>query len=328
MALIGSLDTGVSALDNFSQGLDVISDNIANVNTVGFKSSTTNFADTFSNVLQASAPAAAGTTASNTTATQIGMGSTIGSITADYSEGTLQSTGVPTDLAITGNGFFNVRDPVSGNSFGTRAGDFQLDNSGNVVTSNGMRLQGLTGGTISFAATDVNGQLTYSPTTTPPSTVGDLNVNYNVAIGSGVTNNTNGAFTDAQVAAGAPALTSYAIGADGSVNLSLSNGDTFVTGQVMLQNFQDPNALIRQGNNLLSGQQAAGLIGGTGLTAANNTPGSSGLGQIQAGNLETSNADLTTQMSDLITMQRSFQAASSIVTVSNSILNTIVGLTQ
>ena len=158
--------------------------------------------------------------------------------------------------------------------------------------------------------------------------MGDINVNASLSIGNGLTNSTNGAFTDAQVAAGAPTVTSYAIGTDGTVNLSLSNGDTFAAGQVLVQNFQDPNALVRQGDNLLSGQQVAGPNRWHGIDAANNTPGSGGLGQIQAGNLEMSNADLTTQMSDLITMQRSFQAASSIVTTSNAILGTIVTLTQ
>lgn len=324
MALIGSLETGVSALNNFSQGLNVVSDNIANVNTVGFKSSTTNFADTLSNVLQYATPAA-GSSASSTT-TQIGMGSTIGSITVDQGEGTLQSTSVPTDLAVTGNGFFSVRDPVSDNSYVTRAGDFQLDDSSNLVTPSGSRLQGLSGGSISYSATSVNGQLVYTPTIVPPAVVGDISVHYDVGIGNGLTNATNGAFTDAQVDASKPALSSYAVGKDGSLNLYLSNGDSFVAGQVMLQNFQDPNALIRQGNNLLSGQQAAGPIGGAGLTAANNMPGNNGLGQIQSSTLELSNADLTQQFSDLITMQRSFQAASRIVTVSDSVLEEIVNL--
>ena len=78
MALIGSLDSGISALTNFSKGLEVISDNIANVNTVGFKGSTTDYADNFSDVLQHSAPAANGSDASNTTATQVGLGMHIG----------------------------------------------------------------------------------------------------------------------------------------------------------------------------------------------------------------------------------------------------------
>lgn len=326
MALIGSLDSGISALTNFSKGLSVISDNIANVNTVGFKGSTTDYADNFSDVLQHSAPAADGSNASNTTATQIGLGMHIGSVRGNFSEGTLDSTGVPTDMAITGAGYFTVRDPQSGGNFVTRAGDFRLDDTGNIVTQGGLRLEGLSGGKISFSASSVNGQLVYTPTKTPPAGVGDLKVGYDVSVGNGLTNDTGGDFTDAQVAAGAPRMSSYAIGKDGNVNIYLSNGDSFSAGQVLLQNFRDPNALIREGNNLYSSQDAAGPIGGKTLTAANNTPGTNGLGGTQSGSLELSNVDLTKEFSNLITTQRSFQAASRIVTVSDSVLEEIVNL--
>ena len=326
MALIGSLDSGISALTNFSKGLEVISDNIANVNTVGFKGSTTDYADNFSDVLQNSAPAADGSTASNTTATQIGLGMHIGSVRGNFAEGTLDTTGVPTDMAITGNGYFSVKDPQNGNAYVTRAGDFRLDDTGNIVTSAGLNLQGLTGGKISYDVTDVSGQLVYTPTKTAPSTIGSLKVGYDVSVGNGLTNDTGGAFTDAQVAAGAPTMNSYSIGKDGNVNIYLSNGDSYSAGQVMLQDFRDPNSLIREGNNLYSGQEAAGAIGGTALTAANNTPGTNGLGGTQSGSLELSNVDLTQEFSDLITTQRSFQAASRIVTVSDSVLEEIVNL--
>ncbi len=326
MALIGSLDSGISALTNFSKGLEVISDNIANVNTVGFKGSTTDYADNFSDVLQHSAPAADGSDASNTTATQIGLGMHIGAVRGDYSEGTLDTTGVATDMAITGNGYFTVKDPQTSNTYVTRAGDFRLDDSGNIVTSNGLNLQGLTGGKISYDVTSVNGQLVYTPTKTPPATVGGLQVGYSATVGNGLTNDTGGAFTDAQVEAGAPTMNSYAIGKDGNVNVYLSNGDSFSAGQVLVQDFRDPDSLIREGNNLLSGQDAAGPVGGSTLTAANNTPGTNGLGGTQSGSLELSNVDLTKEFSDLITTQRSFQAASRIVTVSDSVLEEIVNL--
>ncbi len=328
MALIGSLDSGVSALNNFSKGLQVISDNIANVNTVGFKGSTTTYADTFSDVLQRSSPAPAGGNVSNTTATQIGLGMQISSIKANFGEGTLSTTGVPTDLAITGSGFFSVHDAQSNTSYVTRAGDFRLDDTGNIVTQNGLRLQGLTGGSVSFSATSVNGQLVYTPTKSAPAATGDLKVGLNIALGSGLTNDTGGQFTDAQVEAGKPRLESFAIGKDGSLNLFLSNGDSFAAGKVMLQNFRDPNALIRDGSNLYSNMDAAGPEGGISLTADNNTPGSNGLGGIQSGSLELSNVDLTKEFSDLITTQRSFQAASRIVTVSDSVLEEIVNLKQ
>src|SRR5580698_7289519 len=131
-----SLDSGVSALEQFQQQLNVIANNIANVNTVGFKAADVNFADALSETL--------GTTAAGST--QVGTGVMTASITNDFSTpGSLSSTGVESDLAINGNGFFVVKDPTSGNSYVTQDGTFTVDSSGYLVTSGGLRLQGTTG---------------------------------------------------------------------------------------------------------------------------------------------------------------------------------------
>jgi flagellar hook protein FlgE len=95
---------------------------------------------------------------------------------------------------------------------------------------------------------------------------------------------------------------------------------------VLLQNYNNPAALENVGNNLYTNMAAAGPIGGSTLTAANNTAGANGLGSIQSGALEGSNVDLTQQFSDLITTQRSFEAASRLITVSDTILDDIVNL--
>jgi flagellar hook protein FlgE len=82
---------------------------------------------------------------------------------------------------------------------------------------------------------------------------------------------------------------------------------------------------MREGGNLYSGLTAAGPMGG-GILAGNNDPGTSGLASIQAGTLEQSNVDLTQQFSDLITAQRSFQAGSRLITVSDTVLEDVVNL--
>jgi flagellar hook protein FlgE len=190
-------------------------------------------------------------------------------------------------------------------------------------------VQGLTGGTATYAATDVNGALTFTKTDVPPGTLGDINVNFGISIGNGLTNNTGGAFTDAQVNAAAPSLQSYAVDPLGNVVLTLSNGDTVNAGQILLTDFSDPNALMMQGNNLYSNMEAAGPIGGsTSLSASGNAPGSNGLGSIQAGALEESNVDLSSEFANLITAQRSFQAGARLVTVSDTILEEVVNLKQ
>src|SRR5579862_8604898 len=98
-----SMDSGVSALDQFQQELDVIGNNIANVETVGFKSANVEFANALSETLGSNS---AGTE-------QIGTGVVTGSITDSFTQGTFSSTGVPSNLAINGNGFFVVQDPSS-----------------------------------------------------------------------------------------------------------------------------------------------------------------------------------------------------------------------
>src|SRR5687768_13062892 len=99
MALIGTLTSGVSALKTFSKGLEVIGNNIANVNTTGYKSSSTSFADTFSNTLRS---AAAG---GGNSAVQVGTGVQIAGISTNYTQGSLSSTGKGSDLGISGTGY-------------------------------------------------------------------------------------------------------------------------------------------------------------------------------------------------------------------------------
>jgi flagellar hook protein FlgE len=94
----------------------------------------------------------------------------------------------------------------------------------------------------------------------------------------------------------------------------------------MLKNFADPHALISIGNNLYSNFAAAGPVGAEGLNKTDNTPGNDGLGEIIGGALELSNVDLTQEFSDLILTQRSFQAASRIITVCDSVLEELVNL--
>jgi flagellar hook protein FlgE len=284
MALINSLTSGVSALQTFGKSLEVIGNNIANVNTTAYKGSRNYNEDNFSDVLRRSSPS--GATSSNTDGMLIGSGVHLGAVRAKFTQGSLKTTGNPTDLGIAGNGFFLVNDPVSGTQYATRAGDFRMDDQGYLVTNGGYRVQGLTGGT-------------------PPSTVGDIKLG------------TPPAGTQ---------LESFSIDAQGQLTEFYSDGTSAITNQVLMQNYSDPNALMSSGNNLFTGMSAAGPIGGATLTAANNAPGTNGLGSVMQGTLELSNVDLTEEFSELITAQRSFQAASRVITTSDQVLEEIVNL--
>jgi flagellar hook protein FlgE len=290
MSLIGTLTSGVSAMESFEQGLSVIGNNIANVNTTAFKSGSASYADSFSNILQSSTPAPGTGAGSNTDSIEVGTGVSVSGVSTNFNQGSLSSTGVPSDLAVSGNGFFVVRDPSDGTEYATRAGNFTVDSSGYLVTAQGYRVQGLTGG---------------GPGS-PPTTVGDIKLG------------TPPAGTQLQ---------SYTVDGSGNFVESYSDGSTATTNQVLLQNFQNPSALTSVAGNLYSGMaDAQPVSGSTTLSASANTAGTGGLGSVQSGALELSNVDLTTEFANLITTQRSFEAGSRLITVSDTILEDIVNL--
>ena len=326
MSLVGTLNSGVSALTTFARAIQVTSNNISNVNTTGFKGSRSEFQDSFSNLLQQAAPSPTSGLGSNRDSIQLGNGVRLASVTSSFSQGTLTTTGSNSDLGISGPGFFRVRDSLNNVDYVTRSGDFRLDDQGYLVTSEGFRVQGLFDGDATFDATAANGVITFAKTETAPSTVGDIRIKFNVSVGSGITNSTGGAFTDAQVNLKRPTMQSFTIGAQGDVVVGLSNGDTFVRGRVLMQNFSDPNALTREGKNLFSGIGSAGPVGGPGLSPTNNVAGTNGLGRIEVGTLELSNVDLGQEFADMIVTQRSFQAGSRVITVADSMLEEVINL--
>lgn len=138
--MIRSMSSALSGLRNHQVMLDVVGNDIANVSTVGFKSSSTVFSDVLTQTLQG-AGAPSGTTA-GTNPAQIGLGSRLAGTVQSFTQGALQRTGRTTDLAIQGDGFFVVSG--GGQELYTRAGSFNLDAAGNLVTNEGMYVQGWT----------------------------------------------------------------------------------------------------------------------------------------------------------------------------------------
>lgn len=136
--MMRSLFAGVSGLKAHQTRMDVIGNNIANVNTVGYKSSRVTFQDVlYQTIRSASAPA---TSRGGTNPVQIGLGVQIGSIDVIHTPGSPQPTGVQSDLAISGNGFFVLLDGER--QLYTRAGAFSLDEAGWLIAPNGMRVAG------------------------------------------------------------------------------------------------------------------------------------------------------------------------------------------
>lgn len=264
MALLGTLTSGVSALKTFGKSLEVIGNNIANVNTTGYKGSTTSFADTLGSTLRAASPTQAGL--------QVGTGVRIGTVSTNFKQGSLTSTGNATDLAVSGQGYFLVRDSA-GAEYATRDGAFHFDTTGRLLNAQNMAVVGSDGNAITAA--------TY------------------------------------------PTAASLSIGTDGTITIFAADGTSATGGQVGLLRIADESKLMKAGSNLFD-FSATGASSTTDLGAAGDA--TLGLGRIQSGELEGSNVDLAEQFSDLITSQRSFQAASRLITVSDSVLEDVVNL--
>jgi flagellar hook protein FlgE len=137
--MMRSLFSGVSGLQNHQTRMDVIGNNIANINTTGFKRNRVNFQDILYQQMQGAARPTEDLGGVNPK--EVGLGMSIASIDTLHIQGALQSTYVPTDLAITGNGFFILDD--KGTQLFTRAGAFSVDSDGVMVNpANGMKVQG------------------------------------------------------------------------------------------------------------------------------------------------------------------------------------------
>jgi flagellar hook protein FlgE len=127
MSLSSALFSGISGLNTLGNSMTVIGDNIANVNTVGFKGSRVTFQDV----------------ATTSGTAQVGRGTILADISSSFAQGSFESTNSTTDLAIGGQGFFIVRDPVSANNeYYTRAGEFRFDKDGNFVNPAGYIVRG------------------------------------------------------------------------------------------------------------------------------------------------------------------------------------------
>ena len=268
-----SLDSGVSALDQFQQELNVVGNNIANVNTVGFKAADVNFADALSQTLGAN----------SAVSMQVGSGVLTAAITNQFTQGSITSTGVQTDMAVNGSGFFLVRDASTGADYVTRDGEFSVDNNGYLVTSTGLRVQGYTDAGLT--------------------TQGDIQVNNTGAPGGDTS-----------------AVQSYTFGSDGKLTVQLADGTQFTRGQILLQNFSNPEQLVKAGDNLFSGLTSAGAL------AAPVAPSSNGLGNLVSGAVEMSNVDLAGQLTSLITTQRAYEANTKVITTSDEILQDLINL--
>jgi flagellar hook protein FlgE len=161
--MLRSLFSGISGLRAHQQMMDVTGNNIANVNTTGYKASQTTFQDTLSQLVKAAGSPQPG--AGGTNPAQVGLGVRLAGIQSNFSQGAAQNTGRDTDLMIQGDGFFAVQN--GGQQLFTRNGSFSFDANGSLVTTDGSVVQGWTAN----AAGAVNTNAAQGPITLPLGTL-------------------------------------------------------------------------------------------------------------------------------------------------------------
>ncbi len=322
--MLRSLYSAVSGMNAFQTSLDVTGNNIANVDTTGFKTGRVEFSDILSQTLSgASAPTATGVTGpGGTNPQQVGLGVSVGAISTLFTQGADQQTGVPTDISLDGSGMFAVSSTVAttqptvadtaptpatvgttGPVAYTRAGNFTVDAAGDLVLPNGAKLLGYLTST--------------SPAPTNPSQLSAVNIGVaQTSSGGGVT-----------VVPG-----NFNIGANGQITVTDPNtGATIETWQVPIAQFFNPGGMQKVGNNMYvptanSGQFLATASPTQGASLG--VPGQNGFASFRVGYLEASNVNLTNEFTNMIIAQQGFDANSKVINTDNNILSTIQNLEQ
>lgn len=326
LKMVRSMFAGVAGLRTHQSGLDIIGNNIANVNTTGFKGARTVFRES---MYQASVQPTDGTTTTGgINSSQVGYGTNMGSIDTMFSTGNYAPTSSQTDCMINGEGYFLVgskfyeadnTDPTSrdfrqiqntlnpeDDEIGldslklTRVGDFKLDGHGFLVDGNGNVVYG-------FAVEEIadDGTITYATTLTPICT----------AIVDDANPDTGGGGTT-----GPQKLGSITIDANGVVKgVAQDTEESVVLGKLGICFVQNPGALVKEGdsNYVMRGNTGEAMAYGAGEGA---------VGEIVSSALEMANVDIANEFSNMILMQRGFQANSRIITVTDAMLEELVNL--
>jgi flagellar hook protein FlgE len=379
------ISIGMSGLVGYARGLRVIGNNLANVNTTGFKGSQLSFADRFYQML--------GT--SNGSNAQLGTGLDAGSTVVNFQNGTFTQTGNPLDAALNGEGFFVLHN--DGAVRYTRAGQFRFNAEGTLVSQNsGAHVQGLdangqlrdisnttlqvsppkptstvrfggnlssnatadvalndvtvfdsagaphalnvvfhnngaiTPGTWAVTVTDTNGTvaagqigfsggsavagtslmaLTYTPAGAAPLS---LTLDFSSAVTSFASGPTSSLAMASQDGYAMGSLTGMAFNAQGSLVAAYSNGQSVKGDQLALARFDSNQVLIESGKGEFENTGSAGVHLSTAKSGV--------FGSVVGGSVENANVDLAQEFSNLIVMQRGYQASSHVISTANDMI--------
>lgn len=296
--MMAGMYAAISGLDANQAMLNETANDLANVNTVGYKAASVTFASSLTQVMTG----ASGPTSSNGGANpiQIGLGVQVQATRNEMTEGAFQSTNNPLDIAIEGPGFLRVGagDPPAKEPFTTgiptnfqytRGGDLTTNTNGFLTTEAGEYVVGRN----ATVVTETETGDTYEPGTE------DTYINI------------------------PPGSTNISIGQDGSVSFTDERPEskTFqqrvTAGYISLATFANEAGLERLGGSLWAqtANSGAPIVG---------TPDTSGFGSTIGGELEQSNVDLATEMTNMITAERGYQANSRVISTADEMLGTLV----
>jgi len=258
-----SLDIAATGMQAQATNVEVISNNIANMTTTGFKRRRAEFQDLIYQNLRRVGSNSSDAGSIVPAGAQVGLGVKTAAIYRINEQGNLKQTSNTFDMAIRGNGFFQVTLP-SGETAYSRDGTFALSAEGQVVTADGYVVQ--PGITVPANATDV------------------------------------------------------AINASGQVQVTLDGQQApALVGQIQLAVFPNAAGLDAQGDNLFLATTASGA-------AVTGTPASPGFGSVLQGFVETSNVNVVSEITNLITAQRAYEMNSKVITTSDQMLSTLTNL--
>lgn len=327
ITMLSTAATGIVA----GQGtLENIGNNITNIGSRSFKRTSVSVKDNFYHSERASSSSPQGG-GSNIAPIQIGTGCQVVSVTTDFSKGHKEETGRASDLYLDGRGYFKVKDSISNVDYASRSGDFRIDDRKFFVTTEGYRLQAymnVQAAMPTYRAIVDNGNLVYERVDpVNPNAAGAINdvvMDYSVNTDNNrLVNDTANAYTDAQINAQAPTVKSYNIDQTGNISFVMTDDNIVTIGQVLLMDFNDEQALTKEGKALYSNFAAAGPLP---FGVDTSRPGSGRLAKVHAGALESSNVDLTQEFTNMMGTQRVVQACARVVTTADEVYQEVVNL--
>ncbi len=302
--MVKSMYASIAGLKTHQSKLDVISNNIANVNTWGYKTRSANFADAvYQNYIQGGGGNTNAGGLGGVNASQIGFGVNMSSISTDFTTGSWSPTGNGLHCMINGPSFFIVSsmkdsvgiDDLKGDGMSlTRVGIFTIDNNGYLVDDQGNYVYG-------YQCTGVKADGTAT-----------FNTNNLTPICLQNARSADEVYSDTQ-------MQSYTIATDGTIVGIDENDIPYTLGKIAVASVENVNGLVQDQGYLYT-------IGDNAGYAVAMEAGTSAVGTILSGYLEMANVDLATEIANMITTQRGYQANSKVITVTDEMLETLVNM--